>query len=253
MAAVRIIRYQEVASTNAIAVDMGRLGCESGTVVVARRQSGGRGRRGRTFCSPAGGLYLSLVLRPRLAADSLPLMTLAAGVAAALSVEQIAGTAVPVELKWPNDLYLAGLKLGGILTESGPYEHEAGKVPFIVVGLGLNVNTEKKTFPPDLQERVTSLYDVHHRRFDLDLVLEKAVHHLMSAATDLLLEPEAILRSWRRRDYLLGRKIHWHDEQGTSVSGIASGLLADGCYEITAADGRRHAIVAGDLEIIPSR
>ena len=100
----KVIRYQEVESTNSLAVKLGVQGAGHGTVVHAIAQTGGRGRQSREFVSPPGGLYLSIVLRPSLPGDDLPLVTLAAGIAAAEIIEGF--SEFPVQLKWPNDLYV---------------------------------------------------------------------------------------------------------------------------------------------------
>ena len=131
------------ASTNDIAKQLALDGAPDGTVVIADEQHQGRGRQGRSFASPAGvGIYMSLLLRPRVAVSRLPQLTLVAGVAAAEAVEDIAS--VPVALKWPNDIMVRGKKAGGILTES---VLQADRPPVAVVGIGINVNTTLEQFP----------------------------------------------------------------------------------------------------------
>ena len=140
-----------LASTSDRLIGLAGEGHPQGTVVIAEHQTAGRGRQGRSWHSPAGlGLYLSLLLRPGLPAGRLSGLTLALGVSAAETAERISG--IPVEVKWPNDLYCRGRKTGGILTEL----HTIGwLVQTVVVGLGLNVNN--RDLPPELSPSATSL------------------------------------------------------------------------------------------------
>ena len=194
---------------------------------------------------------MSLLLRPELTRERLPLLTLASGVAAAQAVEQLTDQAIKVLLKWPNDLYLHGRKLGGILTETGPFPGSGTGCPFIVIGVGINVNTRRESFPPGLREIVISLYDTLQRSSEIDRLIEPVVQNIQAAVAILHEKPQDILRSWRSRDYLLGRTIHWRDDLGMTLSGTASGLLDDGCYELTEANGTKHAVLAGDLALQP--
>ena len=145
--------FLSLESTNTLAVSMAEQGAEHGTVIHADRQTGGRGRGGRQFESPAGGLYFSLILRPELDVSVLPLITLAAGTCLCTSIREIA--AVPVMMKWPNDLYLYERKLAGILTESGHIRR--GRADFVVIGVGLNVTTMPEQFSLELRRKSISL------------------------------------------------------------------------------------------------
>ncbi len=145
--------FAEVDSTNDIALALAAGGAPEGTSVLADVQGAGRGRRGRSWFSPAGaGLYLSVVVRPGESARTLSLLTLAAGVAAAEAVAAASG--LPVELKWPNDLVTGRpwRKLGGLLCEStGP----GATVDAVVVGLGINLR--QAAYPPEIADRATSI------------------------------------------------------------------------------------------------
>ena len=140
---------ESLVSTNDRLKALARGGAPEWTAVLADAQTGGRGREGRTWASPPGGLYLSVLLRPRIA--KVGLLPLAAGVAVA---EAAAELGVATELKWPNDVLASGRKLAGILAEaaSGP----AG-VEWVVLGLGVNVALEASSVPPEIAGAVTSL------------------------------------------------------------------------------------------------
>lgn len=244
----KLIRYPRVDSTNRVAIDLGFRGYAHNTVVVADEQSGGKGRQARSFFSPPGGLYMSALLRPQLFAAELSLITLAAGVACVRAIEMITG--IFIQLKWPNDLYYNGKKLGGILTEAAPYSQATGSVPFVVVGIGLNVNTRLELFHDALRDLVTSLYYVGGLEYDIDTLLHSLVTALLEEVTLLRESPEQVLAQWRCYDLLLGKKLSWQDPGGGVIQGTGNGLLPDGRYRLTTAGGDDYPVLAGDIAFI---
>lgn len=226
---------------------MAQQGSEHGTVVIADQQVHGRGRGAKFFFSPPGGLYMSVILRPELPADRLSFITLAAGLACASAIEEQTG--LTVALKWPNDLYLLGRKLGGILAQTGPYSPAVHSIPFVVLGIGINVNTRRETFAPELRNIVTSLYDASPGHYDIDALLA-AIHTRLLALLPALAEDVAgVVNDWRRRDCLLGREISWQDVRGRTMTGRGAGIRGDGCYQLRALDGTLHAIMAGEVSL----
>lgn len=248
---VKIIRYGQVESTNVIAQELGRAGEEAATVILADQQTAGSGRRGRQFFSPPGGLYMSVILRPALAPDRLPLVTLAAGVACALALEKLTG--LRIRLKWPNDLYIGEKKLGGILAEAAPYSPSRRDIPFVVVGIGINVNTRPESFPLELRDHLISLYDVRCCSHDIKGLAESIAVQLCRTVDAVGNDMAAVLNSWRQRDFLLGRRIEWRDPQGRVWRGVGAGLMDDGCYRIRTGNNEQHAVLAGDLIISDGR
>jgi BirA family biotin operon repressor/biotin-[acetyl-CoA-carboxylase] ligase len=162
-AASRIVRRARVDSTQAVAFALAAAGCADGTAVVADSQAAGRGRRGRAWLDePGASLLLSVVLRPRLELSRLPLLSLAAAVAVAETLAEVAGLAP--RLKWPNDVLVSGRKIAGILLES-----RLGATPLVVLGIGLNLT--QRTFPPGLADtlgRTVTIDDVHGVAADID-------------------------------------------------------------------------------------
>ena len=145
--------YDEIESTNVEAKSLASSGAPEGTVVIAEAQTAGRGRLGRRWTSPAGkGLLFSVLLRPALPMSDAHLLTLVAACAAAEAIESLAST--PVKIKWPNDLFIGDRKAGGILLEVAGEQDE---VDWIVVGIGVNVNTEYSELPVALRRTATSL------------------------------------------------------------------------------------------------
>lgn len=239
---MQIIFHEEVESTNILARDMARQGASPETVVWAGRQTGGRGQHGRGFASPQGGLYFSVILAPDLPIERLSMVTLAAGVGCALSLEQMCG--IVVRLKWPNDLYCEGKKIGGILTEGVPARKDGPHR--VVVGVGINVNSRLTDFPSRLHQRLTSVYMESGREFALEQLLETCCCAIIDYSGLLLQQPDKLLALWESRDYCNGRRLRW--ETGMDlIHGTGRGIMADGRYCLEADDGCLHAILAGRI------
>ena len=148
-----IYAYQSVKSTNDVARELAEQGAHEGTIVVADRQTKGRGRLGRSWHSPAGtGIYLSILLRPGFSPERAPGLSIMTGLALAITLERYCRHRV--KLKWPNDLWIGGKKAAGILTELSA---ERGRIEYVVVGVGINVNQRRADFPEDLRASATSI------------------------------------------------------------------------------------------------
>jgi len=144
-----------VESTNTLAKERAASGAPHGTVIVADRQTGGRGRLGRSFSSPAGmGVYLSVILRPQAPPDRLLHLTAMTAVAACNAVEEAAG--IRPGIKWTNDLVFGRRKAAGILTELS-LEAESGTVEYAVIGIGVNCCQAESDFPPDVRPIAVSV------------------------------------------------------------------------------------------------
>ncbi len=241
-----IHHFVKLDSTNRLAVEMAVQGASHGTVIHADQQTGGRGRGGREFFSPAGGLYFSLIIKPELIAEDLPLLTLAAGVGLSRGIKQETG--IEVQLKWPNDLYLQDRKLGGILTESGPFRSGAGP-EFVVIGVGVNVRTETPLFPSTLRRKVISLYHAGDVKGDIDALLTALVRAIQDSVQQLCEDRDGLLDRWRELDYLKGRLLEYVGSDGTTpATGVC--LAGDGQYVIRDYNGVEQRILAGDINPI---
>jgi BirA family transcriptional regulator, biotin operon repressor / biotin---[acetyl-CoA-carboxylase] ligase len=234
-------------STSSFALDLARQGAAHGTTVHADQQSSGRGRAGRQFASPPGGLYFSVILRPALEMADFPLLTLAAGVGLAAGLRQTTG--VQAQLKWPNDLYLAERKLGGILTESGPLQ--GGLPSSVVVGVGLNVSTQPEDIPPELRHKVISLAEAGVQSSPAAL-LPSLLKHMQTAVQRLEQgDKAALLEEWRSLDYLLGKPLEY-DSGKEMLPAVGAGLAEDGRYIVADDSGKEHRVTAGDISPIRS-
>ena len=168
----RVIRLDETTSTNDVAKRRGRSGEPEGLVIVARHQTQGRGRLGREWISPEGGLYLSVLLRPELDPKELTALTTYFVLPVAKAIENITG--LKTELKWPNDVQIVGRKVAGLLVEG---TGQRGKIAFLVLGIGINVNNSAK----DLGlEGATSLSEEAGRTIDQEELLEEILSELRS-------------------------------------------------------------------------
>lgn len=223
-----------------VGADLGRP-CAEGLVVVADEQTAGRGRRGHAWFSPPGsGLYVSVVLVPARArvdpARATRLLTLAVGVALAEAIDSSAG--LRVDLKWPNDLYVARRKLAGILAEA------SGDA--VIVGYGINVTAT--SFPPDLRGRATSLESELGRVCDRPALLAETLTSLAARYADLLEGRfDAILDAWRRRaPSAQGARVTW-TTPGGPVTGVTAGIDDEGALLVRVGD-RIERIVAGELQ-----
>ena len=148
--------YESLESTNKTAKEMAISGARHGTVVISDRQTNGRGRYSRSFFSPPGGLYMSIVLRPSaLRFENPTLVTAFAAVSVCEAIESISNN-LP-KIKWVNDILIDGKKVCGILTEAVT-DFESGGLEWVVVGIGINVNTHPKEFPESLRSVAASLY-----------------------------------------------------------------------------------------------
>ena len=238
-------------STNRVADDLAREGAPHGTVVVAEHQTAGRGRLGRRFHSPPHqNLYLSLVLRPAISISQAPTIILGAGLAVAKAVAEALGAPERVEIKWPNDVLVDGLKISGILMEMSA---EATQVGYLVLGIGVNLNVSPDTFPEEFRARATSLAAASGAPIDrvnftrrLFVTLEGVLERHAEAGF------EGLRADFERFYRMRGRPIEVSDPGGSSRVGTAGRVGSDGTLELQLPGGGLDRIVAGDVTLRPS-
>ena len=237
--------FETVDSTNTRAKAMGLQGAPYGTALVAKTQTAGRGRLGRSFHSPDGqGIYLSMVLRPGCHATSLLHLTCAVGVAVCDAIESVTGQRPGI--KWTNDLVFGKRKLGGILTELSL--DSAGNVDFAIVGIGINCTQKAGDFPEDIQTIATSLAEITKSQVDIPQVTAAILSSLLTMSERLLSHREDILAQYRRDCVTLGKEISIVTP--TSVRhGIAVDIDPDGALLVDFPDGHREAVSSGEVSI----
>ena len=238
----RIFHFFKTDSTNRVALELGHAGEPEGAVVLAEEQTAGRGRAGRAWDSQrAAGIYVTLLLRPKLAPVQAPLLTMMAGLSAHSAVQALTG--LDVDLKWPNDLLIQGKKVGGILTEM---HAEPNQVRFVIVGIGLNVNQEK--FPGEFANIATSLRTETGKPQSRTEVLVRLLREFESDYNRFLQEGVAsvVARFESVSSYAKGKRVRVTN--GTeSYVGTTAGLGPDGLLQVEREDGRVTAVISGDV------
>jgi birA, biotin-[acetyl-CoA-carboxylase] ligase region len=163
--------YDEAGSSNDIAKKLAPT-VEEGTIIVVEQQTGGRGRLGRQWASPKGGIWFSTILKPRIALSSASRLTLTFGLSVAKTLRQYEFDA---KIKWPNDVLVSGKKVSGILTE---VEAEIDTVEFVVIGIGINANMSLKDIPEELRENSTTLRDESGKSIDRVEFLQSLLYNM---------------------------------------------------------------------------
>lgn len=236
----KIQHYEEVGSTNDVAKELASRGAPQGTLVIAERQTGGRGRMGRTWYSPRGGLWFSIILRPDLTPGEVPLLalTLGVGVAKALAKEGL-----DCRLKWPNDVLINGRKVCGILTE---LDAEMDIVNYVIAGIGINVNNDVEDFPEEFRRLATTVKAVLGKEVSLVGLLVRVLQELEDAYFTLERKGgSVILDEWRRLSSTLGKKVKVVTH-GVTLEGIARDVAENGALVLELESGRRESIISGD-------
>jgi BirA family biotin operon repressor/biotin-[acetyl-CoA-carboxylase] ligase len=241
--------YRVTDSTNDRARELVEADAPGGTVVTAREQTAGRGRRGRIWTAPEGkALLYSAILRPLEERHSLLPLSVPLAVCAAAEALR---PGIECQVKWPNDVWLDRHKLAGSLIEAKPQQGWA------VIGVGLNLTIASSEFPPDLRQPAVSLFTTEEARGEsrrsLPAVAPAGLPPSLTTAAEALsrhldhwvwAEPREVLEEWRRRDGLLGREIAW--EGG---SGVADGIDDRGNLVVVVPGGDRVSLGAGEVGI----
>lgn len=243
-----ILFLKSVDSTNRIAREIADSGMPHGFAVLAENQTAGRGRLGKAWLSPPGkGLYGTILVRPDLDVQDFAKITLTAGFAVTLVLEELCN--LDVQLKWPNDIYIAGRKSGGILVETSSLQN-GSEACFALVGIGLNVNGGLDAFPEVLRNRVTSLFTETAKEYDIVSLFSAIRKRLLLLLSQLETEGFAgILEQWQKRDMLQGKWMSWVTPAGNVVYGRSLGVNSNGVLLIEDSSGKRHEVLSGDLSL----
>ncbi|PID76297.1 MAG: biotin--[acetyl-CoA-carboxylase] ligase [Deltaproteobacteria bacterium] len=246
---MKIIRLKEVDSTNNYALNLVKKNLPGlPDIITAENQDAGKGRLGKNWQSaPGKGLYCSIILQPRLAPADLAKSTLAAGLAVAAALEQEIKE-LHISLKWPNDLICKGKKMGGILLETA--FPAGGGSPYIIAGIGININNQQKDFNKQIKDTATSLYLVTGRHFETENLLLPIYHQVREYITRLEQNDFAGLKhEWQQRDFLFGRNVKMVAVNKQVISGKAAGIDENGVLLVRDQGGRIHQILSGDISL----
>lgn len=238
-ATVRI--HDELPSTNSALVEEARRGAPEGLVLVADHQTAGRGRLGRTWSAePGTALLVSVLLRPPLPIDEIPLVLMAAGLAACDGVEEAAG--FRPQLKWPNDLVVGDRKLAGLLSEAA-----GGSEPAVILGLGVNVSAG--AYPAELAGDAISCEEAASKPVDRARLLIGFLTGLESRYSTVLAgKRDDTLSAYRADSATLGRRVRVELTAGDALEGRASRVADDGQLVVTDDQGAEHLVHVGDVK-----
>jgi len=241
---VKVLVFDELTSTNNKARKLAEQGKTGFTLVIARKQSGGRGRMGRSFFSPEGGLYMSLLINERLPAHMSLGITTAAAVAVARAIDKIAGGRS--KIKWVNDVYRNGKKVCGILTEAKA--DCDGFLKWAVLGIGVNLTAPDGGFPEEIAMRAGAVFDE---------ISDDCDNRLCAAIVDEFMDmyrkglsPSLYLDEYRDRSNVIGQRIdvmRIHDGEAVPATAVA---IDEECRLVVSYDdGRAEALGSGDVSL----
>ena len=235
--------FDSVDSTNLVLRQLANQGAPEGTVVISAEQTGGRGRKGRSFYSPVGtGVYVSLLLKPKIAPDDATLITTTAAVAVSEAVEALSGRTA--EIKWVNDVFMDGKKICGILTE-GSFDMESGQFEYAILGTGINVYTPAGGFPEEIQSVAGSVLPQSAPDGKNRMIAEYLNRFLPLYRS---LGSSLTNAEYRRRSFVLGKMVNVIASDRVTP---ARALDVDERCRLVVEyeDGRREALSSGEISV----
>jgi len=230
----KIHHFQEIGSTMDVARGLARKGVVEGTIVIAESQTRGKGRLGREWLSPKGGILFTLILRPKISPAYAPRINLMASVAVAKTIRKLFG--LEAELKWPNDVLIKGRKVCGILAEM---EAEMDKVNFINLGIGINANTATSQY----ERMATSLKEELRTEISRKQLLNSLLKEI--AKQQALLTGNKLLEEWKKLSGTLNKQVKIA-APGEEITGQAIDIDTNGALVIKSKDGSLRSVIAGD-------
>lgn len=196
--------YKSLKSTNTTAKELASAGCKDGTVVIALEQTGGRGRMGRTFQSPAnGGIYVSIILRPGMYAEDCVLVTTAVSVAVMRAIKKCTGKQTMI--KWVNDIYLGDKKVCGILTEAVT-DFETGNVECVIPGIGVNFSSDISSLVPESENKAGSLYENEKPPVTRNELLAQIIYETFELCRKP--DPKSFIDEYRKYSMIIGSDVY---------------------------------------------
>jgi len=242
-----IISYKKVDSTNDIAYSLAEKGMREGVVILAEEQAKGKGRLGRSWASPANsGIYMSCILRPRIIPTEIPKITLLVAVAVARSVRDMCG--LWALIKWPNDIMINDRKVCGILTEM---KAEQDKVNFVIVGIGVNVNTHLKGLPKGASSLREEMMKIGGNEHISRVALTRRILENLEENYNLLKERgfDPIIEVWKELSAMLGSRVKVM-MQNRGFEGQVQNIDQDGALIVRRDSGILEKISSGDITMI---
>lgn len=237
--------FKEVMSTNTVAKFLSENDVSNGTVIISEKQSGAKGRLGKSWESPLGGIWLSLVVKPNVDHSKIPMITLATGVAVVKTLERIG--IENAEIKWPNDVMINDKKVCGILTEAIT---KFNSIESVIIGVGIDANFDVNVLSKELQEGTTTLdIELGHRVNENEIIrffLEEFER------IGILFEEggfERILKEWRKYSYSIGKIVEVREPFSKSYDGYVLGISREGALVVEKIDGTLEKVISGECII----
>jgi BirA family biotin operon repressor/biotin-[acetyl-CoA-carboxylase] ligase len=236
----KIEYYPIIGSTNDIARKLAIAGSPEGTVIIAGIQTRGRGRLGRKWLSSKGGIWLSIILKPKMLPNIATIITSIVGIAVH---KTLCTDGIDLRLKWPNDIMVDDKKLGGILTEIGT---ELNTINYLLIGVGINVNNNLSDFPAEIRDKVTTLKVLKGTELSRAYIISQFLEEFEDMYNTLDRgEYSTIFREWKNLSDTLGRKVKVVTENKI-YEGVAMDIDADGSLVLKLNDTKKISIIAGD-------
>lgn len=237
--------FKEVSSTNTVARFLSMHDVPDGSVVISEKQTAARGRSGKAWESPLGGVWLSIVLNPHVDYSKLPLITLATGVAVAKTLEKI-GVENP-EIKWPNDIMINGKKVCGILTEAIT---KLNTIENVIIGVGIDANLDIDEFPEELKAGTTTLEKELGRKGSENLLIKMFLEEFEEVSELFDNEGfEEILKEWRKRSYSIGKIVEVREPFNKTYDAYVLGISREGALVVEKIDGTLEKVISGECII----
>ena len=242
---VNIYSYNSVDSTNIVAKKLASNGCDEGAVVCALSQTAGKGRLGRTFLSQRGGVYFSVVLRPKNDSCDTIFITVAAAVAAARAIESVSGK--KCDIKWVNDVYISNKKVCGILTEGSI--NDGGALEYAILGVGINLFKPKNGFPAELP-LAGCVFDKNRRFLFKNQLKERTIVEFCKEFFAFYdeLSNKNFIAEYQQRSFLTGKEITYIKDE-TKYSATVQ-TIDDDAHLVVLCDGEKQVLSCGEIQIV---
>jgi BirA family transcriptional regulator, biotin operon repressor / biotin---[acetyl-CoA-carboxylase] ligase len=237
----KIYTFHEVESTNSVAKFLAKFGSSEGDIVISEIQTKGKGRRGKKWESPTGGIWLSIILKPDIEPSKAPLITLATGVAVAKALR---GMNIDARIKWPNDILINNKKVSGILTEANA---KFNTVDYVIVGVGIDSNLNIDILAADLREGTTSLSKETQVEIQEPEIIANFLNEFEEVYNLFKDEKfEEIMYDWRRMSQTIGSFVEIKQPLGKVLHGTAVGINNQGALILELNNGELKKIISGE-------
>lgn len=240
-----IYLFEEVSSTNTIAKLFAENEQSNGMVIISEKQTNARGRSGKDWKSPLGGVWLSIILTPKIMPEKIPIITFATGVAVKKTLERIG--IENAEIKWPNDVLIEDKKVCGILTEAIA---KFNTIEYVIIGVGMDVNLDLDCLPNDIKEGTNSLKEIIGEKIDeneiIKIFLEEFEKYYDITESG---HYEAILKEWRKYSYSIGKNVEVKPPFSKPFDAYIVGIDKDGILVVEKEDGGLEKVISGECII----